>query len=381
MVLRLASRLQRDPQRRHCLNAGATPPIIPDLPRPHTCSRAVRRNRDPIQGGIRTRTPTRSLARRNRWNPDARWCCSGAGPLRPPSRRPRWRAVQPSATRPGPPRTTARAQHDCRRGRALGPLLPGRSRTPGKQLPRHAFSTCVTDVAKLATGESHSASAYPATRTNKACARRQEKLLQAVCLRAQERLLEDTAKSERRVGTATTAPASLAVGLPQTPGVRTATRTSSTACTLPDGSDVSWYHCYTPQDIRSAYGVDAVPALSPGVSNEGQGQTIVLVDSYGSPTAAADLQALPRRLLPEPAQPRLPADLPARQPAVPQRLARRAAANPGPCAAAGWSGEATLDIEWAYSIAPRGAPHPARRPAGGDRGGAGSAQPVQGDLG
>jgi subtilase family serine protease len=61
---------------------------------------------------------------------------------------------------------------------------------------------------------------------------------------------------------------------------------------LPDGSDVSDFHCYTPQDIRSAYGVDGVAPISSGSSpapNYGQGQTIVLVDSYGSPTAAADL--------------------------------------------------------------------------------------------
>src|SRR5439155_3985120 len=63
----------------------------------------------------------------------------------------------------------------------------------------------------------------------------------------------------------------------------------SDACTAPspDPSGTvktyAYYHCYTAQDIRAAYGVDAV-------DNMGAGQTIVLMDSYGSPTAAADLQ-------------------------------------------------------------------------------------------
>jgi subtilase family serine protease len=59
---------------------------------------------------------------------------------------------------------------------------------------------------------------------------------------------------------------------------------SGTACVLPDGSGSQNYHCYTPQDILAAYGVDKF------APNYGQGQTIVLVDPYGSPTAAADLQ-------------------------------------------------------------------------------------------
>src|ERR1700746_691949 len=81
-----------------------------------------------------------------------------------------------------------------------------------------------------------------------------------------------------------------ALQAPRIPGLVTARHTSSTACVLPDGTNISWFHCYTPQQIRSAYGVDSVAPLSGGLANEGQGQTIVLVDAYGSPTAAADLQ-------------------------------------------------------------------------------------------
>jgi hypothetical protein len=58
------------------------------------------------------------------------------------------------------------------------------------------------------------------------------------------------------------------------------------------GAPASWsgciaagaVHCYLPSDIREAYGVDQLP-------ENGFGQTIVLVDSYGSPDAAQELQA------------------------------------------------------------------------------------------
>jgi len=45
-------------------------------------------------------------------------------------------------------------------------------------------------------------------------------------------------------------------------------------------------HFYVPSDISAAYGVDAVHAAG----TTGAGQTIVIVDSYGSPTALQDLQ-------------------------------------------------------------------------------------------
>ncbi|HXL17653.1 MAG TPA: hypothetical protein VN961_09055, partial [Streptosporangiaceae bacterium] len=144
-----------------------------------------------------------------------------------------------------------------------------------------------------------------------------------------------------------------AINVRQIPGVITATPDASTACVLPDGTAVSWFHCYTPQRIRAAYGVDSVAAISVGgstVPNYGQGQTIVLVDAYGSPTATADLRHFHDTFFPA-----LPA--PDFQQLFPQgnpQFSNTCASNglSGPCAAANWSGEATLDIEWAYAIAP-----------------------------
>lgn len=143
----------------------------------------------------------------------------------------------------------------------------------------------------------------------------------------------------------------LAVGVPHVPGLITAGQTSSTACVLPDGTDVSYFHCYTPQDIRAAYGVDGVAPLSAGVSNYGQGQTIVLVDAYGSPTAAADLQHFHDTFFPGLPNPSFQQIFPQGNPQYNNTCSSNGLS--GSCAAAGWSGEATLDIEWAYSIAPK----------------------------
>ena len=121
-------------------------------------------------------------------------------------------------------------------------------------------------------------------------------------------------------------------------------------CVLPDGTGDLSYHCYTPQQIRSAYGVDSVAPLTSGAANYGQGQTIVLVDSYGSPTAAADLQHFHDTFFPGMPAPKFQETYPLGNPQG--QDCNGNGSHSGTCAAAGWTGEATLDIEWAYSIAP-----------------------------
>jgi subtilase family serine protease len=129
------------------------------------------------------------------------------------------------------------------------------------------------------------------------------------------------------------------------------TATPGAACVLPDGSGDLYYHCYTPQDIRSAYGVDKIEPLASGAPNYGQGQTIVLVDSYGSPTAAADLQHFHDTFFSNLPDPNFQEIYPLGNPQY-QACNGGGRGQSGQCAAAGWTGEATLDIEWAYSIAP-----------------------------
>ena len=214
---------------------------------------------------------------------------------------------------------------------------------------RPPLRSCVNDIAKFAAGKT----ANPHT----ACANEPKKHVKGMkgtpystCVRGAERLLKYEATSKAAVTSATST--SLAIGAPRSPGLITAQKTAATDCTLPDGTDYSYFHCYTPQDIRSAYGVDRVAPLASGVSNEGQGQTIVLVDAYGSPTAATDLQHFHDTFFDGMPNPDFQEVFPQGNPQYGNACSSSQGLS-GPCAAANWSGEATLDIEWAYSIAPR----------------------------
>jgi len=143
----------------------------------------------------------------------------------------------------------------------------------------------------------------------------------------------------------------LALNARQIPGAFTAVPGATPACTLPDGSTSTYFHCYTPQQIRAAYDVTGVAPLANGMANEGQGQTIVLVDAYGSPTAAADLRHFHDTFFPSLPAPNFDQVFPQGNPQY-HNTCKKSKGLSGPCAAANWSGEATLDIEWAYSIAP-----------------------------
>ncbi len=110
------------------------------------------------------------------------------------------------------------------------------------------------------------------------------------------------------------------------------------ACVDPDGHPRSTaFHCYTPADIYAAYGVAALHAEG----TTGKGQTIVIVDSYGSPTVQADLDrfsdtfGLPRTTV----QIIYPNGTPTFNNSV----------NGSPV---GWAFETSLDVQWAHAIAP-----------------------------
>lgn len=103
----------------------------------------------------------------------------------------------------------------------------------------------------------------------------------------------------------------------------------------------AWLHCYTPQQIRSAYGVDQLTQL-------GAGQTIVLVDSYGEPTGAQDLQMFHDTFFPGLRNPDFTAVYPNGAPDY-KNVGNGQSGSSG---AEGWAGEAALDIEWSYAIAP-----------------------------
>jgi subtilase family serine protease len=96
-------------------------------------------------------------------------------------------------------------------------------------------------------------------------------------------------------------------------------------------------HYYVPEDITGAYGVDTVHAAG----TTGAGQTIVIVDSYGSPTALQDLQQFSSDFgLPAP---NLQIYYPCGTPTFNDAM-HGIRFN--------WAVETSLDLQWAHVIAP-----------------------------
>jgi subtilase family serine protease len=96
--------------------------------------------------------------------------------------------------------------------------------------------------------------------------------------------------------------------------------------------------CYEPAQIDQAYNLPAVYAS--GVT--GRGATIVIVDSYGSPTIQHDLGTFDRTFgLPAPPSLR-----------IIQPAGKVPAYNPGNSDMVGWASETTLDVEYAHTVAP-----------------------------
>src|SRR5437667_4021169 len=128
----------------------------------------------------------------------------------------------------------------------------------------------------------------------------------------------------------------LAIEAPDDPASVEGATDAVKACTSPPPVRTSTYiHCYAPADIAAAYGVDALHAAG----NLGAGQTIVLVDAYGSPTAASDLQFFHDTFFASLPDPDFDAVFPFGAPDY-QNTAHGNGQS-GPIAAANWAGEAT----------------------------------------
>ncbi|HEY3629255.1 MAG TPA: S53 family peptidase [Jatrophihabitantaceae bacterium] len=94
--------------------------------------------------------------------------------------------------------------------------------------------------------------------------------------------------------------------------------------------------CYGPTQIRAAYGVDKLAAHG----LDGKGRTIVIVDAFQSPTIQHDLATFDTVFgLPAPQF-----DIVAPDGLTPF--------DPADGNQVGWSGEITLDVEWAHAVAP-----------------------------
>ena len=94
--------------------------------------------------------------------------------------------------------------------------------------------------------------------------------------------------------------------------------------------------CYSPVQYRVAY--DLGPLYSAGIT--GKGRTIVIVDSFGSPTIRHDLQVFDKQWgFPNPTLDIL-------------SYGKLPKFSPGDATMDGWAEEATLDVEYAHAIAP-----------------------------
>jgi len=95
--------------------------------------------------------------------------------------------------------------------------------------------------------------------------------------------------------------------------------------------------CYGPAALRSAYKIDTM--INAGTN--GAGQTIVILDAFGSPTAKADLDAFDATFgVPAP-----PSFKVVTMPGTPPF-------NPNDNNMLGWAEETSLDVQWAHAIAP-----------------------------
>ncbi len=134
------------------------------------------------------------------------------------------------------------------------------------------------------------------------------------------------------------AAASALAGVVVRPGALRAGRAQAGPLTTADCERAYEVACYQPGQIRQAYHL--APLYRAGVT--GRGATIVIVDSFGSPTIRHDLAAFDAAFgLPAPPSLRIihPAG------AIPRY-------NPRNSDMVGWAGETTLDVEWAHVIAP-----------------------------
>src|SRR5580704_5909947 len=97
--------------------------------------------------------------------------------------------------------------------------------------------------------------------------------------------------------------------------------------------------CYVPAQVQTAY--DEQSLFDSGIT--GAGQTIAIVDAFGSPTIQADLATFDATFnLPAPPSFK-----------IIQPAGKVPAWDPtGANGDVGWAGETTLDVEWAHTIAP-----------------------------
>jgi subtilase family serine protease len=110
---------------------------------------------------------------------------------------------------------------------------------------------------------------------------------------------------------------------------------------------------YTPEQIRTAYGINAIPAFTGGAVADGSGQTIAIVDAYNDPNIFKDLDAFDKQFGSTSSGPTLYAEFGASASfltVVNQN--GQSSPLPGTDRTGNWESEEALDVEWAHAIAP-----------------------------
>jgi subtilase family serine protease len=109
--------------------------------------------------------------------------------------------------------------------------------------------------------------------------------------------------------------------------------------------------CYQAFQLQRAYNLS--PLFAKGI--EGQGQTIVIVDAFGSPSIASDLQTFDAQMgLPNP--PSLKVITPAGPITTNPKTCTSTFSPTGPDLCSdfyGWTDETSLDVEWSHAMAPK----------------------------
>lgn len=118
--------------------------------------------------------------------------------------------------------------------------------------------------------------------------------------------------------------------------IYTASPTSTTTATQCPSSLANNAQCYTPYDLRVAYGIESL--TQKGFT--GKGQTIVDIVSYGSPTLQQDMDVFDKQFGLSPINIQVLSPL------------GTAPANSNNPDIAGWAGETELDVQIIHAIAP-----------------------------
>jgi subtilase family serine protease len=109
--------------------------------------------------------------------------------------------------------------------------------------------------------------------------------------------------------------------------------------------------CYQPFQLQRAYNL--APLFSRGI--EGRGETIVIVDAFGSPSIASDLQTFDAELgLPDP--PSFQVITPEGPVTTTPKNCTKVYSPAGPDLCSdyyGWTDETSLDVEWSHVMAPK----------------------------